>query len=71
VNDFVDGGDQLRATHRRLQRGNEQPVVTASLASRNGAGRVSADSIGDEPLARFGGGEIATNLAAKLDFCLF
>src|SRR5258708_5157789 len=51
MNVFVDGGDQLCATHRGPQRGKEQPGVTRSLAPRNGAGRVSADSIGNEPLA--------------------
>ncbi len=71
VDDLVDGRDKLRAAHGRLQGGNKQSVITARLASGNGAGGVPADSVGDQPLARFCRGEVATNLAPKLNFRLF
>ena len=71
VGNFVDGRNELRAPQRRLQSGDEQPVIAASLAAADRAGSVSTDSIGDKPLARFGSSKIATNLAAKLNFRLF
>ena len=71
VHDFVDIGDQLGAAHGWLQGGDQHSVVAPRLASGNGAGGVSADSIGDQPLARFGRDEVATDLAAKLNFPLF
>src|SRR5712692_5696691 len=71
VDDFVDGRDQLCATHGGLQGSNQQSVVTQSLASGNGAGCISANSVGDEPLARFSSGKIAANLTAKMNFRLF
>jgi len=37
VDDLVDGRDKLRAAHGRLQGGNKQSVITARLASGNGA----------------------------------
>ena len=71
VHDFVDGRDKLRAAQGRLQSSDEQSVVTTSLASGNGARRISADPVGHQPLARFGSGKLATNFAAKLNFRLF
>ena len=70
VDNFIDGRDELRAPQRRLQSGDKQPVIAASLAAGDGRGSVSTDSIGDKPLARFGNSKIATNLAAKLNFRL-
>jgi hypothetical protein len=71
VNDFVDGRNQLRAAHGWIESGDEQTVVTARLAPRDGSGSVSSNTVCDQPLARFGRRKIATNLAAKLNFRLF
>src|SRR5437762_6377874 len=65
VHDFVDGRDKLRAARGRLQSSNQQSVVTTSLASGNGARRISADPVGHQPLARFGSGKVATNFADR------
>jgi hypothetical protein len=70
VNNFVDGRDELSASHGWLKSGDQQPVVAASLTPCDGAGCVSADAVGDEPFARFGCGKVAANLAAKLYFRL-
>src|SRR5256885_7413823 len=56
VHDFVDGRDKLRAARGRLQSSNQQSVVTTSLASSNGARRISADPVGHQPLARYASG---------------
>jgi hypothetical protein len=71
VDDFIDGRDQLSAAYGWIESGDEQTVVAARLASGNGSGRIAANSIGDQPLARFGCRKIATDLAAKLNFGLF
>jgi hypothetical protein len=42
-------------------------VVTPRLVPRNRAKRISANAIGHKPLARFGGFEIAADVAAEID----
>ena len=71
MSDFVDCRDELRAAYGRLQRSDEQSVVAARLASCNRTRGIAADPVGDEPFARFGGSEVATNLAAELNLRLF
>src|ERR1700726_1450409 len=66
---LIDLGQQERAAQRRLQRGPQQPVITVCLVPRYRAECVSPNTMGPQPLARFGGGQIATNLAAEIDGC--
>jgi hypothetical protein len=70
VDDFVDSGNQLRAARGRMQSSDQESVVTTRLASGCGAGCIATDSVGDQPLARFGRGEVTADLAAKLNFPL-
>ena len=60
-------GDDEGAAQRRLQRGDEQPVVTTGQAARHRAGRETAETIGAEPLATVGRRQIAADLAAPVE----
>src|SRR6266853_959044 len=60
-------GATVPVAQRRLQRGHQQTVVRAGWVARDDAKGVSADTVGHQPLARFRGGEITTNIAAEIN----
>src|SRR6266404_6110515 len=70
VSNLVDGGDEFGAANGRLKGRHKQTVIAAGLASSNSTRSIAADTIGDEPFARFGRVQIAADLTAKLNFCL-
>src|SRR5581483_11184486 len=53
--------------HRRSQRGHQQAVVAPRVHAGDGARRVAAEPIGDEPLTAQCGVEVAAHGAAEAD----
>jgi hypothetical protein len=56
------------AAERGLESSNQETVVAAGHASGNGPRSKTADTVGDEPLACFGLGQIAADFPAESDF---
>lgn len=67
LNSLVEFRYQERSTQRRVQRRHEQPVVRARQVTGDCPERVSADSIGHQPLPRLRGGKVTANFSAKID----
>src|ERR1700682_107090 len=70
MNNLVDGGDEFGAANGRLKGRHKHTVIAARLASSNGTRSIAADTIGNEPFARFCRVQIAADLTAKLNFRL-
>src|SRR4029077_6197989 len=68
ADDFVQARYQIRATHRRLQRRNQQPVRTPRHASGNRARSISADTVGHQPFTRVRRLEIAGEVASEFQW---
>ena len=65
--DLVGLGDEERPPQRRIQGGDEQPVVAARQRAGDGARGVATDAVGAEPFPPLRGREIARDLPAPAD----
>ena len=65
--DRIERGEAEHAAARAVDRDDEQPVVAPRAEPRDGAHRVAADAVGDEPLARRRLVERAAHLRPEAD----
>src|SRR5580658_6565562 len=68
ANGFIEERDQLSAAERRLKGSDEKAVIAARRATADGCGGEATDAVGDQPLAGFGGGEIAADFAPEANW---
>src|SRR5580658_3860480 len=64
---FIERGDELISAERRLKCCDKKAMVATRHACGDSSGGKTADTVGYEPLAGFGSGEIATDVAPELN----